>query len=109
MGIHNYSEIGTLKKVLLHRIGEEIESLVPDNFTRLLFDDIPYLEVAKKEHDGFAKVLRDNGVEVVYYAEEAAKALADPDVREEFLRRFIAESDVSSETAGEAVFCYLKE
>ena len=50
-GIHNYSEIGKLRRVLLHRIGEEIEGLVPDNFERLLFDDIPYLKVAQEEHD----------------------------------------------------------
>ncbi len=43
-GIHNYSEIGKLNKVLLHRIGEEVEGLVPDNFERLLFDDIPFLK-----------------------------------------------------------------
>ena len=41
-GIHNYSEIGKLNRVLLHRPGDEIEALVPDNFGRLLFDDIPY-------------------------------------------------------------------
>ena len=41
-GVNNYSEIGRLNKVLLHRIGDEIEGLVPDNFERLLFDDIPY-------------------------------------------------------------------
>ena len=45
-GIHNYSEIGKLNRVLLHRPGEELEALVPNNFGRLLFDDIPYLKVA---------------------------------------------------------------
>ena len=75
-GIHNYSEIGKLNKVLLHRIGEEVEGLVPDNFERLLFDDIPFLKVAQQEHDRFAEVLRENGVEVVYYVDETAKALA---------------------------------
>ena len=74
-GINNYSEIGKLNKVLLHRIGDEIEGLVPDNFERLLFDDIPYLKTAQEEHDRFADLLRENGVEVVYYEEETAKAL----------------------------------
>ena len=55
--IHNYSEIGKLRKVLLHRIGHEVEGLVPDNFARLLFDDIPYLKVARQEHDRFAQLL----------------------------------------------------
>jgi arginine deiminase len=77
-GVHNYSEIGKLKKVLLHRIGVEVDGLVPDNFARLLFDDIPYLRVAQQEHDRFAGILRDNGVEVVYYVDETAKAVESP-------------------------------
>ena len=59
------SEINTLKKVLLHRPGEEVENLTPETLERLLFDDIPYLEVMQKEHDEFADILRSNGVEVV--------------------------------------------
>ena len=52
------SEIGKLNTVILHRPGREIENLSPALLERLLFDDIPYLEVAKKEHDIFAKILR---------------------------------------------------
>ena len=37
------SEIGTLRKVLLHRTGNEILNLTPDNLIRLLFDDINFL------------------------------------------------------------------
>ena len=77
-GIHNFSEIGKLNKVLLHRPGEELESLTPATLERLLFDDIPYLKVAQEEHDRFAEVLRENGVEVIYYVDEVAKAIADP-------------------------------
>lgn len=50
---------------------------------RLLFDDVPYLKEAQKEHDQFAKVLKDNGVEVIYYEKETAKALKETAVREE--------------------------
>ena len=108
-GIHNYSEIGKLNKVLLHRIGYEVEGLVPENFARLLFDDIPYLKIAQQEHDAFAQVLRDNGVEVVYYVDETAKALANPEIKAKFLEEFIAESHMNSKFAGEAVFQYLNE
>ena len=106
-GIHNYSEIGKLNKVLLHRIGTEVEGLVPDNFARLLFDDIPYLKVAQEEHDAFAQLLRDNGVEVIYYVDETAKALENPQIKEEFLRKFISESHVNSKGIEEALFEYL--
>ena len=64
--IHVTSEIKTLKKVLLHRPGEELLNLTPDTLGELLFDDIPDLYEAQVEHDRFAKILRDNGVEVVY-------------------------------------------
>ena len=75
-GILNFSEIGKLNKVLLHRPGEELESLTPATLERLLFDDIPYLKVAQEEHDRFAEVLRENGVEVICYVDEVAKAIA---------------------------------
>ena len=60
------SEIGTLKKVLLHRPGNELLNLTPDTLSRLLFDDIPFLPEAQKEHDEFAHILKENGIEVVY-------------------------------------------
>jgi len=56
------SEIGKLKKVLMHRPGKEIENLTPELMERLLFDDIPFLEVAQKEHDVFVKMLEIKGV-----------------------------------------------
>ena len=68
------SEIGRLKTVLLKRPGKELENLVPDHLSGLLFDDIPYLKVAQEEHDKFAQTLRDEGVEVVYL-EKLAKQL----------------------------------
>ena len=49
--IHVCSEIGRLRKVLLHRPGGELENLMPEYLERLLFDDIPYLEEARREHD----------------------------------------------------------
>ena len=47
-GIHNTSEIGRLKKVLLLRPGGELENLMPEYLERLLFDDIPYLKEAQQ-------------------------------------------------------------
>ena len=106
-GINNYSEIGKLNKVLLHRLGGEIEGLVPDNFERLLFDDIPYLKIAQQEHDRFADLLKENGVEVIYYVDETAKALKTEEIRQNFVDDFIADSGIYSEEAREAVRDYL--
>lgn len=105
--VHNYSEIGKLNKVLLHRIGSEVEGLVPDNFARLLFDDIPYLRVAQEEHDRFASLLRQNGVEVVYYVDETAAALRDDEVRRNFIEEFLEETYLTSDHLKEALQEYL--
>ena len=96
-GIHNYSEIGKLNRVLLHRPGREIEALTPATMERLLFDDVPYLKEAQREHDKFAQVLKENGVEVIYYENETAKALQKREVRAEFVDRMIELSSVESE------------
>ena len=86
------SEIGKLKTVLLKRPGKELENLVPDYLGGLLFDDIPYLEVAQQEHDRFAKVLQDEGVEVLYLEKLAAESIEDSDIREQFINDVLAES-----------------
>lgn len=95
--VHVFSEIGKLKKVCLHRPGKELENLMPDYLERLLFDDIPYLEEAQKEHDAFAKALEDNGVEVVYLEKLAAEAIDAADVKEQFVDEWISESGIVSE------------
>ena len=90
MPIYVKSEIAPLKRVMLHRPGRELEHLTPGTLDRLLFDDIPYLEVAQQEHDRFAQVLREAGAEVVYLEDLAAETLrANPGLREEFLREFV--------------------
>lgn len=90
--IHVFSEIGPLKRVMLHRPGKELENLVPDYLDRLLFDDIPYLERAQEEHDYFAKVLKDNGVEVVYLENLVAEALDASQKHEEFIDEWLSET-----------------
>jgi arginine deiminase len=106
-GINVYSEIGKLNKVLLHRIGDEVEGLVPDNFERLLFDDIPYLKVAQEEHDKFADLLRANDVDVIYYVDETVKALKDKNVRHEFVKKFLDESEIYSTYVKDALEEYM--
>ncbi|NJH85434.1 arginine deiminase [Staphylococcus agnetis] len=86
------SEIGRLKTVLLKRPGKELENLVPDYLDGLLFDDIPYLKVAQREHDYFAEVLKNEGVEVLYLEKLTAESLTEPQVREQFIDEILAES-----------------
>ena len=58
-GVNVKSEIGNLKKVILHRPGNELLNLTPNTLEELLFDDIPFLEVAQAEHDDFWKAVRN--------------------------------------------------
>lgn len=101
------SEIGKLKKVLLHRPGREVENLVPEYLGRLLFDDIPYLKIAIQEHDKFAQVLRDNDIEVFYLEDLILESLEDDNVKKQFLDEFLLESGVISEGLKKALFSYL--
>ncbi len=95
--IHVTSEIGKLKKVLLHRPGNELLNLTPDTLQRLLFDDIPFLPDAQKEHDAFAQVLRDHGVEVVYLEDLVAEVLSKNDeIRLKFIKQFIKEAGINT-------------
>ena len=98
-GIHNTSEIGRLRKVMLHRPGTELENLMPEYLERLLFDDIPYLREAQREHDAFADCLRSQGVEVVYLTDLVVEALTDDTVRQELIRQFLDESGVRDDRA----------
>ena len=108
-GIHNFSDIGRLNRVLMHRIGREVEGIVPDNLEAMLFDDIPYLKAARKEHDKYVSVLESNGVEVCYYTDEAAKAVATPEAKAEFIRDFLDRSEIKSEELREILTEYLNE
>ena len=104
------SEIMPLKKVLLHRPGNELINLTPDSLGRLLFDDIPYLKIAKEEHDEFARILRENGVEVVYLEDLMTEVLdQNPDLREKFVRQFVYEAGIKTPKYKDAVITFLME
>ncbi len=107
-GIHVTSEIGKLKKVCLHRPGDELLNLPPDELERLLFDDVPFLEVAQAEHDRFAEILREQGTEVLYLEQLVAEAFkAHPGAREEFLDQYIEEAGIKGQAMPAIVREYL--
>lgn len=104
------SEIMPLKKVLLHRPGKELEHLTPETLERLLFDDIPYLEVARKEHDVFAGLLEANGVEVVYLEDLMKEVLDQGDeLRNQFIRQWISEAGIRTEKWQDRIFEYMMQ
>ncbi len=101
------SEIGRLKTVLLHRPGEELEALTPDYMGRMLFDDVPYLKEAQREHDAFAQVLRDNGVEVLYLDQLVAEALYTEEIKWQFIKEMVRASKQDDSYSTEAIINYL--
>ena len=109
-GVNVKSEIKPLKKVLLHRPGRELLNLTPNTLEELLFDDIPFLKVAQEEHDAFAQILRDNGVEVVYLEKLMAEVLDQkPELREQFLKQFIEEAGIRTERYQKIIYDYLND
>ena len=102
------SEIGRLKVVLLHEPGEELHNLTPSKLDDLLFDDIPWLPLAKKEHQAFAKTFIDAGVKVVYLVDLMTEVLdLSNDIRKEFIEQFVKEADIHSNTLRELTLDYL--
>jgi arginine deiminase len=69
------SEVGTLRAVILHRPGAELQRLTPRNNDKLLFDGLPWVTRAQEEHDAFAELLRSRGVEVMLLADLLTEAL----------------------------------
>ena len=103
------SEIAPLKKVLLHRPGKELLNLTPDTLGRLLCDDIPFLPVAIKEHEEFAQILKDNGVEVVYLEDLMAEVLDLSDgIRDKFIKQFVYEAGIRAPKYKKLAIKYLK-
>ncbi len=107
-GIHVTSEIKPLKKVLLHRPGKELLNLTPDRLQELLFDDIPFLKIAQREHDFFAQVLRDHGVEVVYLEDLMTEVLEqNPKLIRPFLHQWLEEGDVRTQRWQDKLYEYM--
>lgn len=103
------SEIGELKKVLLHCPGKELENLTPKRLKSLLFDDIPWLDKAVEEHNAFAQIFKDAGVEVLYLVDLVRETLdQDEALKIKFMNQFIEEARITSDTMKGIVFKYLQ-
>jgi len=69
------SEVGKLRKVLVHRPELSLQRLTPANCADLLFDDVLWVERAQVEHDQFVEVMRTHGVEVFYVMDLLSETL----------------------------------
>jgi arginine deiminase len=83
------SEVGVLRRVMLHRPDLELRRLTPTNKDGLLFDDVLWAKRARQEHDAFADALAERGVEVLYLHELLAETLAIAEARDSVLAQTI--------------------
>ena len=91
-----HSEVGKLRKVIVHRPDLSLQRLTPANHDDLLFDDVLWVEQAQREHDAFVQVLRERGTEVFYVHDLLAETLAASDEA----RRKLIEAVASPYTVG---------
>src|SRR5262245_49996769 len=75
-GVH--SEVGQLRKVLVCAPGRAHQRLTPTNCDALLFDDVLWVDVAKRDHFDFINKMRDRGIEVLELHDLLAETLAEP-------------------------------
>src|SRR3974390_1671674 len=99
-GVH--SEVGKLRKVIVHRPGLEHARLTPSNAEELLFDDVLWVARAKAEPDMFGEAMRDRGVEVFEAETLLAQALAKPEARDWVGNHILSEREVGITAAARA-------
>jgi arginine deiminase len=63
LGVH--SEVGRLRKVMVCSPGMAHRRLTPTNCDELLFDDVLWVDNARRDHFDFMNKMRDRGVDVV--------------------------------------------
>jgi arginine deiminase len=91
-GVH--SEVGKLRKVLVCSPGLAHERLTPTNNDALLFDDVLWVQNARRDHFDFCDKMRDRGVEVVELHDLLAQTMAIPEARAWLLDRKIIANEV---------------
>lgn len=88
------SEVGVLRRVIVHRPGLEHMRLTPANAEELLFDDVIWVKRAEEEHDAFCSAMRDRGVEVLEAEELLVEVLELPQARDWVLGHVLDERHV---------------
>ena len=91
-GVH--SEVGKLRKVLVCSPGLAHERLTPSNCDDLLFDDVLWVQNARRDHFDFIDKMRARDVEVVELHELLAQTMAIPEAKAWLLDRKIIANEV---------------
>lgn len=91
-GVH--SEVGQLRKVMVCAPGRAHQRLTPSNCDGLLFDDVLWVEVAKRDHFDFIQKLRDRGVDVVEMHNLLTETVAVPEAKKWILDNQVVANQV---------------
>lgn len=75
------TEVGRLRRVLVHEPGPEVEHMVPSMMEELLFDDILYGDRAREEHARLRRTLQVLGIETLEAQDLLEDVLGDATAR----------------------------
>jgi arginine deiminase len=101
-----YSEVGKLRKVIVHRPELSLKRLTPSNHDELLFDDVLWVERAQWEHDQFVAAMRSRGIEVFLLEKLLGEALAaSEEARHRIIDRVASEYTVGWSLVDEVRAC----
>lgn len=89
-----YSEVGQLRKVMVCAPGIAHQRLTPSNCDSLLFDDVLWVDNAKRDHFDFTQKMRDRGIEVVEMHNLLAETVAIPEAKQWILDNQIVPDQV---------------
>ena len=106
LGVH--SEVGKLRKVIVHRPGLAIARLTPSNCHELLFDDVLWVKQARQEHLAFVDEMRHRGIEVYHFRELLEETMRDRAARAWLLSLRISENTVGVGMAQELHDCLME-
>jgi arginine deiminase len=87
------SEIAPLKSVVISRPKAALERIIPDNTAQFLFDDLLYPDVAQKEHDMFASILKQHGINVYYLEDLLTQTMENVIARKWMVDQLLANYD----------------
>src|SRR5438445_5353669 len=99
MRLNVTSEIGKLRRVLVHLPGREIDDMIPPMMGQLLFDDILYGQVAREEHRRFQQIIRFVAPEVLDIQDLLEEVLADEHDKARIIRDFAAHTGLPRRVA----------
>ena len=93
-GVH--SEVGQLRKVMVCAPGRAHQRLTPSNCDALLFDDVLWVDVAKRDHFDFVQKMRDRGIDVVEMHNLLAETVAIPEAKKWILDNQVVPNQVGA-------------